>query len=82
MAAIKFTAIKCSPSLPVIEKVGFKVVGDNRTFYVTSQPVYIWPGASPYQAVAQAGIQALLSVRDASEYAEGVPAAEITQPSS
>jgi hypothetical protein len=68
MAAIKFTAIKCSPSLPVIEKVCFKVTGDNRTFYVTSQPVYIWPGASPYQAIAQAGIQALVSVRDASEY--------------
>jgi hypothetical protein len=38
MAAIKFTATKLSPSLPVIEKVCFKVVGDNRTFYVTSQP--------------------------------------------
>jgi protein tyrosine phosphatase (PTP) superfamily phosphohydrolase (DUF442 family) len=67
MAAIKFTATKCSPSLPVIEKVCFKVVGDNRTFYVTSQPVYIWPGASPYQAIAQAGVQAVVSVRDPSE---------------
>jgi protein tyrosine phosphatase (PTP) superfamily phosphohydrolase (DUF442 family) len=67
MAAIKFTATKCSPSLPVIEKVCFKVVGDDRTFYVTSQPVYIWPGASPYQTIAQAGIQALVSVRDAAE---------------
>jgi protein tyrosine phosphatase (PTP) superfamily phosphohydrolase (DUF442 family) len=68
MAAIKFTATKCSPSLPVIEKVCFKVTGDNRTFYVTSQPVYIWPGSSPYQAIAHAGIQAAVSVRDASEY--------------
>ena len=67
MAAIKFTAIKCSPSLPVIEKVCFTVTGDNRTFYVTSQPVYIWPGASPYQAIAQAGVQAVVSVRDAAE---------------
>ena len=67
MAAIKFVATKCSPSLPVIEKVCFKVTGDKRTFYVTSQPVYIWPGASPYQAIAQAGVQALVSVRDASE---------------
>jgi hypothetical protein len=68
MAAIKFTATKCSPSLPVIEKVCFRVTGDNRTFYVTSQPVYIWPGASPYQAIAQAGVEAVVSVRDASEY--------------
>ena len=68
MPAIKFTATKLSPPLPVIEKVCFKVTGDNRTFYVTSQPVYIWPGASPYQAIAQAGVQALVSVRDASEY--------------
>jgi protein tyrosine phosphatase (PTP) superfamily phosphohydrolase (DUF442 family) len=68
MAAIKFTATKCSPSLPVIEKVCFRVTGDNRTFYVTSQPVYIWPGASPYLAIAQAGVQAVVSVRDSSEY--------------
>jgi hypothetical protein len=68
MAAVKFVATKCSPSLPVIEKVCFRVTGDNRTFYVTSQPVYIWPGTSPYQTIAQAGIQSLVSVRDASEY--------------
>ena len=68
MAAIKFTVTRCSPSLPVIEKVCFKVVGDNKTFYVTSQPVYLWPGASPYQTIAQADIQSLVSVRDAAEY--------------
>jgi protein tyrosine phosphatase (PTP) superfamily phosphohydrolase (DUF442 family) len=72
MPAIKFTATKCSPSLPVIEKVCFRVKGDNRTFYVTSQPVYIWPGASPYQAIAQAGVQAVVSVRDSSEYYHSV----------
>ena len=68
MAAIKFTSTKLSPPLPVIENVCFKVTGDNRTFYVTSQPVYLWPGTSPYQAIAQAGITALVSVRDSSEY--------------
>jgi protein tyrosine phosphatase (PTP) superfamily phosphohydrolase (DUF442 family) len=68
MAPIKFTSTKLSPPLPVIEKVCFKVTGDKRTFYVTSQPVYLWPGTSPYQAVAQAGITALVSVRDSSEY--------------
>src|SRR5882672_2865511 len=67
MPATKFTSTKLSPSLPVIEKVCFKVTGDKRTFYVTSQPVYIWPGASPYQAIAQAGVQAVVSVRDSSE---------------
>lgn len=68
MAIIKFTITKCSPSLPVIEQVCFRVTGNNQTFYVTSQPVYIWPGASPYQAIAQAGVQAVVSVRDSSEY--------------
>jgi protein tyrosine phosphatase (PTP) superfamily phosphohydrolase (DUF442 family) len=68
MAAIKFTAAKCAPALPVIENVCFKVTGDKRTFHVTSQPVYLWPGTSPYQTIAQAGIQALVSVRDSSEY--------------
>ena len=68
MAPIKFTSTKFSPSLPVIENVCFKVTGDKRTFYVTSQPVYLWPGTSPYQAIAQAGITALVSVRDSSEY--------------
>ena len=52
----------------MIENVCFKVTGDKRVFYVTSQPVYLWPGTSPYQAIAQAGITALVSVRDSSEY--------------
>ena len=69
MPAIKFTATKCSPSLPVIEQVCFRVTGGSRTFYITSQPVYLWPGSSPYQAIAQAGVQAVVSVRDSSEYA-------------
>src|SRR5258708_26906559 len=68
MPATKFPSTKLSPPLPVIENVCFKVTGDKRTFYVTSQPVYLWPGASPYQAIAQAGITALVSVRDSSEY--------------
>jgi protein tyrosine phosphatase (PTP) superfamily phosphohydrolase (DUF442 family) len=68
MPAVKFTATKLSPPLPVIENVCFKVTGDKRVFYVTSQPDYLWPGTSPYQAIAQAGITALVSVRDSSEY--------------
>jgi protein tyrosine phosphatase (PTP) superfamily phosphohydrolase (DUF442 family) len=68
MPPTKFTSAKLSPPLPVIENVCFKVTGDKRTFYVTSQPVYLWPGSSPYQAIAQAGITALVSVRDSSEY--------------
>src|ERR1700710_3026346 len=69
MPPTKFTSTKLSPPLPVIESVCFKVTGDKRTFYVTSQPVYLWPGSSPYQAIAQAGITALVSVRDPAEYA-------------
>lgn len=68
MPATKFTSTKLVPPLPVIENVCFKITGDQRTFYVTSQPVYLWPGSSPYQAIAQAGIAALVSVRDSSEY--------------
>ena len=49
--------------------VCFKVTGDNRTFYITSLPVNIWPGASPYQAIEQAGIKAVVSVHESSEYA-------------
>ena len=46
----------------LLQATGLKI------FYVTSQPVYIWPGANPYQAIAQAGIGAVLSVRDPAEY--------------
>jgi protein tyrosine phosphatase (PTP) superfamily phosphohydrolase (DUF442 family) len=53
---------KCS--LPVAGNVCFAVSGG---YYVTAQPIYIWPGASPYQAIGQAGIQTVLSVRDPQE---------------
>jgi protein tyrosine phosphatase (PTP) superfamily phosphohydrolase (DUF442 family) len=62
---ITFAVAKCT--LPVAHDVCFKLTG-LKTFYVTSQPVYIWPGASPYQAIAQAGIGSVLSVRDPAEY--------------
>ena len=62
---INFAVAKCT--LPVAGDVCFKLTGF-KTFYVTSQPVYIWPGASPYQAIAQAGITSVLSVRDPAEY--------------
>ena len=63
--SINFTVTKCT--LPVAGGVCFKLTGPN-TFYVTSQPVYVWPGASPYQAIAAAGITSVLSVRDPAEY--------------
>lgn len=62
---IDFAVSKCT--LPMAGDVCFKLTG-LKTFYVTSQPVYIWPGANPYQAIAQAGIGAVLSVRDPAEY--------------
>jgi protein tyrosine phosphatase (PTP) superfamily phosphohydrolase (DUF442 family) len=62
---IQFAVAKCT--LPVAGSVCFKLTG-LKTFYVTSQPVYIWPGANPYQAIAQAGITSVLSVRDPAEY--------------
>jgi protein tyrosine phosphatase (PTP) superfamily phosphohydrolase (DUF442 family) len=62
---INFAVSKCT--LPMAGDVCFKLTG-LKTFYVTSQPVYIWPGASPYQAIAQAGITSVLSVRDPAEY--------------
>ena len=63
--AINFNVAKAN--LPVAHDVAFKLTGPN-TFYVSSQPVYIWPGASPYQAIAQAGIGSVLSARDPAEY--------------
>ena len=62
---VNFTVSK--GNLPVAHDVCFKLTGPN-TFYVTSQPVYIWPGANPYQAIGQAGITSLVSVRDSAEY--------------
>jgi protein tyrosine phosphatase (PTP) superfamily phosphohydrolase (DUF442 family) len=63
--SVNFAVSKCS--LPVAGDVCFKLTGPN-TFYVTSQPIYIWPGANPYQAIATAGIASVLSVRDPAEY--------------
>jgi protein tyrosine phosphatase (PTP) superfamily phosphohydrolase (DUF442 family) len=62
---INFAVAKCA--LPVAGDVCFKLTGP-KTFYVTSQPVYIWPGTNPYQAIAEAGIASVLSVRDPAEY--------------
>lgn len=62
---INFAVSKCT--LPVAGDVCFELTG-LKTFYVTSQPIYIWPGANPYQAIAQAGITSVLSVRDPAEY--------------
>jgi protein tyrosine phosphatase (PTP) superfamily phosphohydrolase (DUF442 family) len=62
---VNFAVAKCA--LPVAGDVCFKLSG-SKTFYVTSQPVYLWPGNSPYQAIAQAGIASVLSVRDPAEY--------------
>jgi hypothetical protein len=42
--------------------------GGSNILYVTSQPNYLWPGENPYQMIAQAGIAAVLSVRDAAEF--------------
>jgi len=63
--SISFAVSRCT--LPVAGDVCFKLTGP-KTFYVTSQPVYVWPGASPYAAIAQAGISSVLSVRDPAEY--------------
>jgi protein tyrosine phosphatase (PTP) superfamily phosphohydrolase (DUF442 family) len=56
------TVTKCS--LPVAHDVCFNI---DATYYVTAQPVYVWPGTSPYQIIGQAGIQTVLSVRDPQE---------------
>ena len=74
--AITFTVSKAN--LPVAHDVGFKLTGPN-TFYVTSQPVYAWPGASPYQAIAQAGIPSLVSVRDSAEYINPLVPFDLTE---
>lgn len=74
--AINFTVTKAN--LPVAHDVAFKLTGPN-TFYVTSQPVYIWPGASPYQAIAQAGITSLVSVRDPAEYVSPLVPFDLTE---
>ena len=49
---------KCS--LPVAGNVCFAVSGG---YYVTAQPIYVWPGASPYQAIGEPAT-GVLSVRD------------------
>jgi protein tyrosine phosphatase (PTP) superfamily phosphohydrolase (DUF442 family) len=59
---ISHTVVKCS--LPVAHDVCFAISGG---YYVTSQPIYVWPGTSPYQVIAQNGIRTVLSVRDPQE---------------
>src|SRR4030088_1260010 len=73
---INLAVAKCT--LPVAHDVCFKLTG-LKTFYVTSQPVYIWPGASPYQAIAQAGINSVLSVRDPAEYSAPLTPFDLTE---
>jgi hypothetical protein len=63
---VTFTVSQCT--LPTAGNVCFKLTGSGKTFYVTSQPNYLWPGENPYQMIAQAGIAAVLSVRDAAEF--------------
>jgi len=58
----KLTVSKCS--LPVAHDVCRSISGG---YYVTAQPIYVWPGASPYQAIAKAKIETVLSVRDPQE---------------
>ena len=58
----KLTVTPCI--LPVAGNVCFDV---DATWYVTAQPIYVWPGTSPYQIIAQAGIATVLSVRDPQE---------------
>ena len=74
--AIAFTVTKAN--LPVAHDVCFKLTGPN-TFYVSSQPVYIWPGASPYSAIGQAGITSLVSVRDPLEYVSPLVPFDLTE---
>lgn len=68
------------PTLPVAHDVCFEVTG-SKTFYVTSQPVYLWPGTSPYQTIAQAnlGIASALSVRDPAEYVSPLVPFDLTE---
>ncbi len=73
---VNFAVAKCT--LPVAHDVCFKLTG-LKTFYVTSQPVYVWPGASPYQAIAQAGIASVLSVRDPAEYISPLTPFDLTE---
>jgi len=73
---VNFTVAKCT--LPVAHDVCFKLTGPN-TFYVTSQPVYIWPGASPYEAIATARITSVLSVRDPAEYISPLVPFDLTE---
>jgi protein tyrosine phosphatase (PTP) superfamily phosphohydrolase (DUF442 family) len=73
---INFAVAKCT--LPVAHDVCFKLTGP-KIFYVTSQPVYLWPGASPYQAIAQAGIRSVLSVRDPAEFISPLVPFDLTE---
>jgi protein tyrosine phosphatase (PTP) superfamily phosphohydrolase (DUF442 family) len=64
---ITLTVTTCS--LPVAGDVCYQIVNNinNATYYVTAQPIYVWPGTSPYPIIAQAGIDTVLSVRDPQE---------------
>jgi protein tyrosine phosphatase (PTP) superfamily phosphohydrolase (DUF442 family) len=51
--------VRCT--LPVAGDVCFAI---GASYYVTAQPIYIWPGQNPYQIIGESGIKAVLSVRD------------------
>jgi protein tyrosine phosphatase (PTP) superfamily phosphohydrolase (DUF442 family) len=55
----ELNVIRCT--LPVAGEVCFSISGG---YYVTAQPIYVWPGTSPYQIIGQTGIKTVLSVRD------------------
>jgi protein tyrosine phosphatase (PTP) superfamily phosphohydrolase (DUF442 family) len=71
---IALTVTPCT--LPVAGNVCFNI---NATYYVTAQPIYVWPGTSPYQIIGQAGIVNVLSVRDPEEYILPLTPVDLTE---
>ena len=71
---IALTVTRCT--LPVAGNVCFNI---NATYYVTAQPIYVWPGTSPYQIIGQAGIVNVLSVRDPEEYILPLTPVDLTE---
>jgi protein tyrosine phosphatase (PTP) superfamily phosphohydrolase (DUF442 family) len=70
----KLTVTPCI--LPVAGNVCFDI---DATWYVTAQPIYVWPGTSPYQIIAQAGIATVLSVRDPQEVIQPLTPVDLTE---
>src|SRR5215469_2495539 len=72
--ATAFTVSSCS--LPVAGNVCFSIGGG---YYVTAQPIYVWPSVSPYPILAQHGIQTVLSVRDPQEFILPLTPVDLTE---